>query len=102
MNTAAHQEMKNEETKTDKRKAGKGRRQATDSKEAACCPSVVIQEAAQQKNDLCDGSAWGNRDPQEGQQPFSSNPNRVRNCTTTLLRFHDRKLQNLRDKCLTT
>ena len=35
--------MKNEETKTGKRKAGEGRRQATDFKEAVCCPSAVVQ-----------------------------------------------------------
>ena len=43
MNIATHQEKeKNEEMKTGKRKAGKGRRQATDFKEAACCPFAVV------------------------------------------------------------
>ena len=41
MNVAAHQEK--EKTKTAKRKAGEKRRQATDFKEAVCCPSAVVQ-----------------------------------------------------------
>ena len=40
MNVAAHQEKKNEVTKTGKRKAGKKRR-AIDFKETTCCPSAV-------------------------------------------------------------
>ena len=31
---------------------------------------VDFKEAARQKNDLCEGSAWGNWDPQESQQLF--------------------------------
>ena len=51
MNVFAHQEKEeNEGTMTSKRKAGKGRRLATDFKEAARCPSAVVQGAAQQKN----------------------------------------------------
>ena len=58
MNVAAHQEKeKKEETKTGKRKAGEGRGQATDFKEAACHPYAVVQGA---KNGLCEGSARGN------------------------------------------
>ena len=68
MNIATHQEKEKNE-KTVKRKAGVERRQAN-SKEAACYPSVVVQGAAQQKNALCEGSAWGNWNPQEGQQPI--------------------------------
>ena len=33
------------------------------------------------------GSAWGNWDPQEGQQPFRPNPNGVGDRTTTLRRL---------------
>ena len=58
MNVAAHQEK--EKTKMSKRKAGEERRQATDFKEAVCCPSAVVQGAAWQKNGFCEGSAWGN------------------------------------------
>ena len=61
MNVAAHQEKETNE-KTGKRKAGVERRQA-DFKEAACCPSAVVQWAAQRKNALCEGSARGNWDP---------------------------------------
>ena len=56
-----------EETKTGKRKAGEEKKQATDFKEAVCCPSVVVQRAARQK---MKGSAWGNWDPWESQQLF--------------------------------
>ena len=46
MNVAAHQEKKNEKTKTSKRELGEGTRQATDFKEATDCPSAVVQGAA--------------------------------------------------------
>ena len=49
MNVTAHQEKKNEETKTAMKKAGEGRRQATSFKEALCCPSEVVQRSAWQK-----------------------------------------------------
>ena len=81
MNVTAHQEKKNEETKTGKRKAGEERKQATDLKKAACCPSAVFQGAAQQRNE---GECPGYWDPREGQQPFRPNPNGVRDRKTTL------------------
>ena len=68
MNVVAHQEKEKNE-KTGKRKEGEERKQA-DFKEAACYPSAVVQRAARQKNALCEGSAWGNWDPQEDQQQF--------------------------------
>ena len=49
MNVTAHQEKEgNEETKTGKRGAveKKKRKQATDYKEAVCCPSAVVQGPA--------------------------------------------------------
>ena len=49
MNVSAHQEKKeNEKTKKGKREARekKKRKQATDFKEAVCCPSAVVQGAA--------------------------------------------------------
>ena len=68
MNVTAHQEKeKNEGTKTGKRRAGERRKQATDFKEAVCCPSAAVQGAA---SDKMKGSARGNWDPREGQQPF--------------------------------
>ena len=75
---------KYEETKMGKKKAGGERRQATDFKEDACCLSADNQGAAWRKNGLCKGSAQGNLYPQEGQQPFRSNPNGIGSCTTTL------------------
>ena len=39
-------------------------------KRLACYPSAVVQGAARRKNGLCEGSARGNWDPREGQQPF--------------------------------
>ena len=68
MNVGTHQE-KEKNKKTGKRKAGVKRRQA-DFKQAACYLSAVVQGAARQKNGLCEGSARGNWDPREGQQPF--------------------------------
>ena len=69
MNVATHQD-KEKNDKTGKRKAGVERRQATDLKEAACCPFAVVQGAARRRNDLCEGNARGNWDPREDQQPF--------------------------------
>ena len=68
MNVAAHQEKEKNE-KTGKRKAGVERRQA-DFKEAACYPFVVVWGLHGEKNGWCKGSARGNWDPREGQQPF--------------------------------
>ena len=66
MNVAAYQEK---DEKTGKRKEGEERRQ-TDFKEAVCYPTAVVQRAAGRKNGLCEGSARGNWNPREGQQPF--------------------------------
>ena len=46
MNVTAHQKKKNKKTKTGKRRAVKKRIQATDFKDAVCCPSAVVQGAA--------------------------------------------------------
>ena len=63
MSVAAHQEKeKNEKTGRRRKKTGRF-------KEAACHP-LVVQGAARRKNGLCEGSALGNWDPREGQQPF--------------------------------
>ena len=66
MNVAVLQEK---DEKTGKRKAEE-RIQATDFKEAACCPFVVVQRIARRKNGLCEGSARSNWDHREGQQPL--------------------------------
>ena len=81
MNITAHQE--NEETRTGKRKAEE-RKQAIDFEEAVCCPSAVVQGAAQRK---MKGSTRGNWDPRKGQQPFRPNPNGVGDRSTTLRRL---------------
>ena len=85
MNVAAHPEKKNE--KTGKREAEEERKQATDFKETLCCSSAVIQRAPRRKNDLCEGSARGNWDVREGQQPFRPNPKGIGYRTTTLRRL---------------
>ena len=48
MNVTAHQEKKNEETKTGKRRAGEERKgkQTTDFEETVCCSNAVVQGAA--------------------------------------------------------
>ena len=92
MNVTAHQEKEKNEN-TDKKKAGKERRRETDFKEAACCPSAVVQGAARRKNGLCEGSAWDNWDPRKGQQPLRPNPNGVGNPTITLTRLLIRAVQ---------
>ena len=59
MNVAAHQEKeKSEETKTGKRKAREEKRQATDFKESACCPSAVFRGQHGEKM-LCAGDCLG-------------------------------------------
>ena len=45
MNVAAHHKKEKNE-KTGKREAGEERKQSTDFKEAACCPSAVVQRVA--------------------------------------------------------
>ena len=68
MNVATHQDKEKNEKRV-KRKAGVKRRQANFT-ETACYPTAVVQGAARRKNGLCEGSARGNWDPREGQQPF--------------------------------
>ena len=88
MNVAAHhKKKKNEKMKTGKTKAGKERKQATYFKEAACCPTAVVQGAARWKNSLCEERARGNWESRKGQQPFRSNPNRFGDRTSTLRRL---------------
>ena len=70
MNVAAHQEKEKNE-KMGNKKAEVEKRQAN-FKEAACYPSAVVQGTARRKNALCEESARGNWDPQEGQQPLCS------------------------------
>ena len=87
MNVTAHeQKEENEETKKGKRGAEekKKRKQATDFKEAVCCPSRSFRG---QHSEKMKGSVRGNWDPREGQQPFRPNPNGAGDRTTTLRRL---------------
>ena len=86
MNVAAHQEKeKNEEMTTGKRRAeegGKNRRPILKKLYAALQPSFRRQRCEKMR-----GSARGNWDPREDQQPFRPNPNGVGDRTTTLRRL---------------
>ena len=75
---------KKKSKKAGKREAGEERKMATNFKEAACCPSSVVQGGNTAKKGLCGGSVRSNWDPREGQQQFRSNPNGVGDRTTTL------------------
>ena len=81
MNVTAHQEEKNEETKKGRRKE-KNRRPILKKLCAALLRSFRGQHSEKMK-----GSARGNWDPREGQQPFRPNPNGVGDRTTTLRRL---------------
>ena len=67
-----------------KREAADERRHGTDFKEAACCPSAVVQGEAQRKNGLFQRSAREKWVPREGHQSFPPNPNEDGDRTTTL------------------
>ena len=69
MKVTAHQEKKKKkETKTGKRRAEeRNTKQATNFKEAVCCPFAVVQG---QHSEEIKGSARGNWEPREVQQPF--------------------------------
>ena len=58
-----------QEEKTGKRDAEE-RKQSTDFKEAACCPSAVVQRAARRKNGLYKRKNRGNWNPRKGQHPY--------------------------------
>ena len=90
MNVAAHQEKEKNE-KTGKRKAGEKLEKKEDNRSilqklrAALLRS--FREQHDEKNGLCEGSARGNWDPREDQQPLLPNPNGVWDRTTTLRRL---------------
>ena len=62
----------------------KEKKQAIDFKEAVCC---LLRSFRGQHSEKMKGSAWGNWDPREGQQPFRPNPNGVGDRTITLRRL---------------
>ena len=83
MNVTAPQEMeKNEETKKDRREKDKRGDRFLKKLCAALLRSFRGQHSEKMK-----GSARGNWDPREGQQPFRPNPNGVGDRTTTLGRL---------------
>ena len=49
--------------------------------------AALLRSFRGQHSEKMKGSARGNWDPREGQQPFRSNPNGVGDCTTTLRRL---------------
>ena len=87
MNVTAHQEKKeNEETKKDKRGAGERKRENRRPILRKLC-AAFLRSFRGQHSEKMKGSAWGNWDPREGQQPFRPNPNGAGDRTTTLRRL---------------
>ena len=86
MNVTAHQEKeKNKETNTGKRRAGEKRENRRPILRKLC--AALLPSFRGQHSEKIKGSAWGNWDPREGQQPFRPNPNGVGDRTTTLRRL---------------
>ena len=82
MNVTTHQEKeKNQEKRTGKRKAEEERKQATNFKDAVCCPFAVVRG---QHSEKMKESARGNWNPREVQQPFRPKPDGVGDRTTML------------------
>ena len=82
MNVTAHQEKEeNEDTKKGKKK--RGNRQPILKKLCA----ALLQSFREQHSEKMKGSARGNWDPREGQQPFRPSPNGVGDHITTLRRL---------------
>ena len=84
MNVTAHQE--NEETK--KGKVGQEKRKRENKRPILrkLCAALLRSFRGQHSKKM-KGSARGNWDPREGQQPFRLNPNGVGDRTTTLRRL---------------
>ena len=84
MNVTAHQE--NEETK--KGKVGQKKRKRENKRPILrkLCAALLRSFRGQHSKKM-KGSARGNWDPREGQQPFRLNPNGVGDRTTTLRRL---------------
>ena len=70
MNVTAHQEKKkNKETKTGKRRAGEKKKRNRRPILKKLC-AALLRSFRGQHSEKMKGSAWGNWDPREGQQPF--------------------------------
>ena len=84
MIVSAYQEKKENE-KTGKREAGEEeRKQSTDHRKAACCPSAVFQTVAQQKNGLYERECPGYLGSSERPTNILIQSKRIGDCTTPL------------------
>ena len=81
MNVTAHQK-ENKETKKGSRKKRENRRPIL---KKLCAD--LLRSFRGQHSEKMKGSAQGNWDPREGQQPFRPNPNGIGDRTTTLRRL---------------
>ena len=87
MNVTAHQEKEeNEETKKSKRGAGEKKKRKNKRPILKLC-AALLRTFKGQHSEKMKGSARGNWDPREGQQPSRPNPNGVGDRTTTLRRL---------------
>ena len=87
MNVTAHQEKKeNEETKKGKRGAEEKKKENKRPILKKLC-AALLRSFRGQHSEKMKGSARGNWDPREDQQPFSPNPNGAEDRTTTLRRL---------------
>ena len=85
MNVTAHQEKeKNKETKTGKRRGGEKRRRENRRPILKKLFAALLRSFREQHSEKMKGSARGNWDPREVQQPFRPNPNGVGDRTTTI------------------
>ena len=87
MNVTAHQEKeKNEKTKKGKRREGEKKSENRRPILKKLC-AALLRSFRGQHSEKIKGSARGNWDPREGQQPFLPNPNGIGDRTTTLRRL---------------
>ena len=85
MNVTAHQEKeKNEKTKTGKRRAGEEKNRRPILKKLC---AALLRSFREQHSEKMKGSARGNWDSRESQQPFPPNPNGVGDRTNMLRRL---------------
>ena len=82
MNVTAHQEK---ETKKGKRGAGEKKENRRPILKKLC--AALLRSFRRQHSEKIKGSARGNWDPREGQQPFRPNPNGAGDRTITLRRL---------------
>ena len=86
--TAQQQKEENEQTKKGKRGQEKSKKKRENRRpilKKLC--AALLRSFRGQHSEKMKGSAWGNWDPREGQQPFRPNPNGAEDRTTTLRRL---------------